>query len=145
MASPTQWTWVWVDSGSWWWTGRPGVLCAVYGVIKSWTRLSDWSEVSEWASLGPLLWTLDDLFLFCLGILLRFVFVFSLELFFCFLIFLTLWKTLTLREDLLHLRQPLLLECLCTRSVGSEETVSAPPTYFGVFFYISLVVEEPFC
>ena len=26
MASPTQWTWVWVDYGSWWWTGRPGVL-----------------------------------------------------------------------------------------------------------------------
>ena len=26
MASPTQWTWVWVDSSSWWWTERPGVL-----------------------------------------------------------------------------------------------------------------------
>ena len=26
MASPTQWTWVWVNSGSLWWTGRPGVL-----------------------------------------------------------------------------------------------------------------------
>ena len=26
MASLTWWTWVWVDSGSWWWTGRPGVL-----------------------------------------------------------------------------------------------------------------------
>ena len=26
MASLTQKTWVWVDSGSWWWTGRPGVL-----------------------------------------------------------------------------------------------------------------------
>ena len=26
MASPTQRTWVWVSSGSWWWTGRPGVL-----------------------------------------------------------------------------------------------------------------------
>ena len=26
MASPTQWTWVWVNFGSWWWTGRPGVL-----------------------------------------------------------------------------------------------------------------------
>ena len=25
MASPTQWTWVWVSSRSWWWTGRPGV------------------------------------------------------------------------------------------------------------------------
>ena len=26
MASPTWWTWVWVDSGSWRWTGRPGML-----------------------------------------------------------------------------------------------------------------------
>ena len=26
MASSTRWTWVWVNSGSWWWTGRPGVL-----------------------------------------------------------------------------------------------------------------------
>ena len=26
MASLTRWTWVWVSSGSWWWTGRPGVL-----------------------------------------------------------------------------------------------------------------------
>ena len=26
MASLAQWTWVWVNFGSWWWTGRPGVL-----------------------------------------------------------------------------------------------------------------------
>ena len=26
MALPTRWAWVWVNSGSWWWTGRPGVL-----------------------------------------------------------------------------------------------------------------------
>ena len=26
IASLTQWTWVWVNSGSWWWIGRPGVL-----------------------------------------------------------------------------------------------------------------------
>ena len=26
MASPTWWTWVWVNSGNWWWTGRPGAL-----------------------------------------------------------------------------------------------------------------------
>ena len=26
MGSSTLWTWVWLDSGSWWWTGRPGVL-----------------------------------------------------------------------------------------------------------------------
>ena len=26
MALPTQRTWVWVNSGSWWWTERPGML-----------------------------------------------------------------------------------------------------------------------
>ena len=25
-ASLTRWTWIWVNSGRWWWTGRPGVL-----------------------------------------------------------------------------------------------------------------------
>ena len=29
MASLTQWTWVWASFGSWWWTGRPGVLPSV--------------------------------------------------------------------------------------------------------------------
>ena len=29
MASTTQWTWVWVNSRSWWWRGRPGVLQSV--------------------------------------------------------------------------------------------------------------------
>ena len=43
MASPTQWTWVWVDSGSWWWTGRPGVLR--FMGLQSRTRLSDWTEL----------------------------------------------------------------------------------------------------
>ena len=32
MASPTAWTWVWADSGSWWWTGRTS--CCVHGVAK---------------------------------------------------------------------------------------------------------------
>ena len=34
MASPTQWTWVWVNSGSWWWTGRPG-CCSPLGLKES--------------------------------------------------------------------------------------------------------------
>ena len=29
MASPTQWTWIWASSGSWWWTGKPGVLQSI--------------------------------------------------------------------------------------------------------------------
>ena len=45
MASPTQCTWVWVDSGSWWWTGRPAVLWFM-GSQKSQTRLSDWTELN---------------------------------------------------------------------------------------------------
>ena len=38
MASPTQWTWVWVNSRGWWWTGRPGVLWFVgsQGVGHDW-------------------------------------------------------------------------------------------------------------
>ena len=42
MASLTWWIWVWVNSGNWWWTGRPGV--PVHGVSKSRTRLSDWTD-----------------------------------------------------------------------------------------------------
>ena len=42
MASPIWWTWIWVSSRSWWWTGKPGVL--LHGVTKSWTRLNDWTE-----------------------------------------------------------------------------------------------------
>ena len=38
MASPTWWTWVWVSPGSWWWTGKPGVLqcMGLQGVGHDW-------------------------------------------------------------------------------------------------------------
>ena len=29
MISPTRWTWLWVSSGHWWWTGKPGVLQSI--------------------------------------------------------------------------------------------------------------------
>ena len=45
MASLTRWTWVSVNSGSWWWTGRPGVLWFMGS--QSRTRLSDWSDWSD--------------------------------------------------------------------------------------------------
>ena len=45
LASPVWWTWVWVGSRSWWWTGKPGVL-QFHGVTKSQTRLSDWTELN---------------------------------------------------------------------------------------------------
>ena len=43
MASLPRWSRVWVNSGSWWWTGR---RIAIHGVAKSRTRLSDWTELS---------------------------------------------------------------------------------------------------
>ena len=45
MTSRTQWTWVWVNSGSLWWTGRPGMLRPVHRVAKSWMLLSNWTEL----------------------------------------------------------------------------------------------------
>ena len=47
MASPTQWTWVWVDSGSWWWTGRPSVLqfMGSQRVGHDWATELNWSPV----------------------------------------------------------------------------------------------------
>ena len=43
IASPTQWTWVWVNSRSWWQTGRPVVLQFMGSQSKTW--LSDWTEL----------------------------------------------------------------------------------------------------
>ena len=46
MASPTQWTWVWVNSGSWWWTGRPCVLqsMGLQRVRQDWATELNWTE-----------------------------------------------------------------------------------------------------
>ena len=44
VASPIQWTWVWVNSGSWWWTGRPGALQYVGSkrVGHNWATKLNW-------------------------------------------------------------------------------------------------------
>ena len=46
MGSPTQWTWVWVDSRSWWWTGKPGVLQSMGSqkVGLDWATELNWTE-----------------------------------------------------------------------------------------------------
>ena len=63
MASLTQWTWVCVGSGSWWWKGRPGILWFMGSQSRTW--LSDWTEpkvthfsmcfIFQWAHLQPIL------------------------------------------------------------------------------------------
>ena len=50
MASLTHWTWVWVNSRSWWWTGRPGMLQSMGSrkVGHDWATKLNWAE---WKSL----------------------------------------------------------------------------------------------
>ena len=47
MASLTQWTLVWVNSGSWWWTGRPGVLrfMGSQRIGHNWATELSWTEL----------------------------------------------------------------------------------------------------
>ena len=54
MASATQWTWVWVSSGSWWWTGKPGVLQS-----RGSKRVGHgWAAELNWApSLPVIIWS----------------------------------------------------------------------------------------
>ena len=59
MVSLTQWTWVWVNSGSWWWTGRPGVL----RFTGSQRVRHDWVTELNWTSLPDFLseWSFTDI------------------------------------------------------------------------------------
>ena len=46
MASLTRWTWVWVSSRSWWWTGRPGMLQFMGSrrIRHNWASELNWTE-----------------------------------------------------------------------------------------------------
>ena len=50
MASPTRWTWVWMNSGCWWWTGRPGMLqfMGLQRVRHYWATELNWTENLLW-------------------------------------------------------------------------------------------------
>jgi len=53
MASLTRWTWVWVNSGRWCWTGRPGVLrfMGSQRVGHDWATELNWTLVIDWFRL----------------------------------------------------------------------------------------------
>ena len=52
MALPTWLTWVWVGSGSWWWTGKPGVLQS----MESQRVRHDWVTELDWTSHLKAIW-----------------------------------------------------------------------------------------
>ena len=55
MASPTQWTWVCVNSGSWWWTGRPGMMRS-WGHKESDTTELNWTPLCFQTHFWICLW-----------------------------------------------------------------------------------------
>ena len=67
MASPTQQAWVWVNSRSWWWTGRPGVLqsMGLQRVWHNWETELNWTDrlltspLPKYTQLPPLLMILN--------------------------------------------------------------------------------------
>ena len=64
MSSPTQWKWVWVNSGSWWWTGRPGVLQSKGSqrvIGHDWVTELNWWDQTPWSYLSEC-WALSQLF-----------------------------------------------------------------------------------
>ena len=69
MASLTRWTWVWVNSGSWWWTGRPGVLrfMGLQRVGHDWATDLIWSWGLLWVNTNDK--SLDHKYLAPKGIL----------------------------------------------------------------------------
>ena len=65
MASPTQWTWVWVNCRSWWWTGRPGVLRSMGSqrVGHNWVTELNWSTSTNCRrKTAPVMWAFRNIF-----------------------------------------------------------------------------------
>ena len=64
MASLTRWMWVWASSGSWWWTGKPGMLQSMGSqrVEHDWVTELNWEnlsmkQVSDWLRYDISGWT----------------------------------------------------------------------------------------
>ena len=69
MASPAQWTWVWVIPGSWWWTGNPGMLQTMGSqrVGHDWVTELNWTEALHFSP-----WIYFILFHLCYLLIKRF-------------------------------------------------------------------------
>ena len=60
IASLTRWTWVWASSGSWWWTGKPGVLQSMRSqrVGHNWVTELNWTD--SWLTMFCLITTVKQ-------------------------------------------------------------------------------------
>ena len=60
MASPTRWTWVWINSRSWWWTGSPGMLqfTGLQRVRHDWMTELNWIYIYTYTYVTMFPWYL---------------------------------------------------------------------------------------
>ena len=81
MAPPNQWTCVWVNSGSWWWTGRPGVLqfMGSQRVGHGWATELKWTDTKLYCQ-----WTLRIYLSFWVCIAIILIKIFTLVKIFLF-------------------------------------------------------------
>ena len=95
MASPAQWTWVWVNSRSWWWTGRPGLLQLMgsQNVRQDWvTELTDWTNWTNWLTNCSLRKAFLSFLVILWNSAFRWVYLSFSPLFFTSLLFTAIWK-----------------------------------------------------
>ena len=86
MASPAWWTWIWVNSRSWWWTGKPGMLQSIGLQRVGHNRATELALAATAAkSISTCLYVFSALKLYCCC-LCCFCFFFLVCLFFYFLI-----------------------------------------------------------
>ena len=57
MVSPTQWTWVWVNSRTWWWTGRPGMLRFMWSQRVGHNWVTELTENTNFAKIIRMHWS----------------------------------------------------------------------------------------
>ena len=91
MAPPTSWTWIWVNFGHWWWTGRPGVLQSMQlqRVRHDWVIELDWTELCCSALAAG---KVGGSYCLCvLDLSVYFGFTYLLKCFSCVWLFITLW------------------------------------------------------
>ena len=99
MVPPTRWTWVWVGSGNWWWTGKPGVLQSMeyQSVGHNWVTKLNWYIMSWKSYVGyVILLNIEYKVFGCLNLDLQdYFWHFNLESYFLYFPFevVVLWKS----------------------------------------------------
>ena len=70
MAALTQWTWVWVNSTSWWWTGKPGVLQSIGSqrVGHDWVTELNWTDINITSWMKSVVCIIQGVCPFCLSL-----------------------------------------------------------------------------